>query len=359
MNPVSSQSHLRKTVIVLILTTIAGFLVLGSGCEQPVDNEIGPGIPYASQLYIVGDNTLQILGPDLETRQDPIGVGLGANQILLMEGGLYVINSISHTLQRISFSNSTYQTTGSVDLGLDRNTSPFAAVRLGNRRVAVSNLLANSISVIDVINMEIVNEHPVGRAPEGLLYLYDQDTLFVINSGYDFSDFSFHSGSIYKISSESGEIIDSLKLGTNPQYGLTVQDKLHVSCTGNYQDFNGEIWILNTDPLEIEHIIEIGHSPGRMTLDRWDNIVYVAAGGWSNEGESEGLILSYNSDTYETLDPLSASLGVVDVVWNEANTYLYAACRDAMKLDVFDGHERIASHSLEDPPNAIAVEVSQ
>jgi DNA-binding beta-propeller fold protein YncE len=358
MKLVASNHKYPCLQTVLASLALCLMMLMFVGCEEDSNPAIS-SIPYGSRLFIAGDNTLQMFDPENNTWLEPVGLGLGSNQIVNDGSALFVVNSISHTLQRISSGIDGYQTTGSLDLGLERNTGPFAAIALDFPHIAVSNLLANSVSIVDVNEMEIVAEHPVGRAPEGLYSQYPWDTLFVINSGYDFSDFSFHNGSIYKMNSDDGEIVDSLIIGTNPQFCLGFQGNLHVSCTGNYQDIAGEIWIINSDSLYVKQIIEIGHSPGRMAIDRSEGLVYVAAGGWSNEGESEGLILCYDSVTYEVLDPLSASLGVVDVVWPEARGHLYAVCRDAMKLDVFDGQTKIASHDLEDPPNVLEIQVWQ
>ncbi|HEX03882.1 MAG TPA: hypothetical protein ENH10_01830 [Bacteroidetes bacterium] len=317
--------------------------------------EPGHGDP-GPMVVIAGQASLQGLSIETLNWKKPVGVGLGANWIIEnVPDRLAIINSISHTLQLYESNGSFYQPSQAIDLGLQRNTNPYAAAVV-SKGVAVTNLLANTVSIVDLDSARIVDEWPVGVAPEGILAY--RDTLYVINTGYDFDNYSFNYGSVFKMDSDDGEILDYASLGMNPQFGAIVGDELHIVCTGNYTTVDGEIWILDLHDLHLKDILAIGHSPGRIVVDYYSqegSTAWIAAGGWSNEGEIAGLILSYNTVTREIHDPLFASLGVVDVAVDYTSGRLYAICRDAMKLDVFEGGERIASYDLVDPPNAISI----
>ncbi len=345
----------NKLYFIPNILLIAFALFATAGCDTGRTLPQGYSPSLSPLILVAGDATLQIFDTETESWRDPVGLGLGANWISFYDPHeMVIVNSISHNLQQIVLNSGEFQQTASIDLGLERNTSPYAVAGWGDR-IAVTNLLTNSVSIVHLDSAKIVEEFPVGRAPEGILA--DHDTLYVINTGYDFSDFSFHIGSVYKTLATTGEILDTLALGMNPQFGAITNEELHIVCTGNYSDINGEVWILDLTTLEPEEILGVGYSPGRINIGYDNNEItaWIAAGGWSNDGDSEGLILSYNVITREILEPLSASLGVVDVAWNDADHRLYAVCRDAMKLDVFEGRERVASHDLVDPPNALGI----
>jgi len=351
MNNRSSHQATSTNLLIRIGLYCFAMLMLVSfnGCENPGSYD---NWEFSDYILVAGDSSLQRF--DLQTEEwiSPVGIGPGANWMHKSSNGLlYVVNSTSHSLQAFSFNRGSFELSETVDLGLQRNTSPYAAVT-AKHWIAVTNLLTNSISLIDEYTHAIVDEFPVGRAPEGILA--SNDTLFVINSGYNFDDFTFHTGSIYQIVASTGEILDSLQLGMNPQFGMMDHHgRLHIVCTGDYRATTGEVWVLDRSSLDVIGQISTGHSPGRIVLG-WANqtrVAYLAAGGWSNDGESEGLILSYDVETYELHTPISANLGVVDVCFDDAR--LYAVCRDAMTLDVFTDDERIASYDIADPPNAV------
>lgn len=347
------ESRIARTR--LASTFAAGLMLLASGCSlDSNDNSTGPASGPGPYLTVAGDVTLQLLELDTDTWREPLGLGNAPNWIVPDGDRLYVVNSISHTLQRFVSEDGKITTGGDpIELGLDRNLSPYAAALAPDGRLLVTNLLGNSLSVVDLDAGEIVEEWPVGRAPEQVLVR--DGYAWVINSNYDFSDFSFHEGSVYRINALTGERLDTLAVGINPQYAAFGESgRLHVVCTGNYGDVEGEVWVLNPGPLGVSDALAIGSSPGRISVAP-DGTAWIAAGGWSNAGDPQGLILSYDTRSLALNPTLSAGLGVIDVAVDPVSGRLYAACREAMRVDVFEGRELVAQHSLEDAPNAIAV----
>jgi len=177
----------------------------------------------------------------------------------------------------------------------------------------------------------------------------------VINSGYDFTDFSFNTGSVYQYDLATGERLDTLALGIDPQFGLVAPDgRLFISCTGDYGDRTGDIRTLGTDPLEEVNRIPLNGYPWKMTLTD-AGLLYAAAGGWSTESGEHGLVYEMRSNGFQTIPTLlPTGLGAIDVAAANDST-VFVACRDDQQIDRLVHGQVARSYPLEDRPVAIAL----
>ncbi len=351
-----SPTNPFRTPRLLMLPILAIALMLAfTACDDNPADSNGDDNPSqtGSIIAVAGDETLTLFNADTKTWQQPQGLGLGANWMTRIGDSLYVVNSLSNTLQRFDISNRSAEPAGELDIGLSENRSPYASLAFRDSLLLISNLQWNSITVVNVNKWKVVDDWEVNIAPVELLTGFDQ--VYVVHSKYDFNDFTFNTGSVWKLG-PNGALLDSLTVGVNPQFAhYTYPGEIHVVCTGNYDDIPGTVYVLTLFPIQTERIINIGYSPGRSTVDKDDHVVYLAAGGWSNEGDENGLILRYDYDSLDPMQPINASLGVVDVAYDSTSGLLYAACRDGMRLDVFDDGQKVGSYELSDPPNAIEV----
>lgn len=335
-----------------LLTSLLFALLLMTACDEESPNDPNPpsGNNY---LAVVMDGGLDIL--DLDEGDwvgTTLGLGTAPNDIVLNAPTIYVINSTSCDLQQFDLERDGWRYTRRLDLGLAQNRNPYNGALHNDDRMLVTNLLDNSVSVVDLIDWDVDTLWDAGAAPEGVLVAGDRG--YVVNSGYDFPTLSFHHGSIYVYDIPSGERVDSLTVGINAQYiELLDTGQLAVSCTGDYGSNPGEIWIVERDPLAVSERIPVEGSPGRVRVSE-DGWLYCASGGWSMDGETEGLVLRWPSAVNaSSMELVGTALGTIDI----APTYsgrVYVAAREGQNLQHFEGDSLVRSYALPDSPVALA-----
>jgi hypothetical protein len=342
----------RSFVLPLLLALGAGLL---AGCGDAAGPGDGAG-PVAGRRFVAvaGDQTLRLLDAEAGDWEPGVwGLGLASNWIVPAADRLYVVNSVSNDLSRFRLEESlSLEALAPLDLGRERNRNPWAAARGGDGRLLVSNLLENTVSLVDPAAGRVDAVWAAGLAPEGVGV---RDSLaWVVNSGYDFATFSFGPGSLYLYDYPEGELRDSVALPVNAQFGaLDGEGRLHVVCTGDYGEVGGEVVVLELPSLAQAGRLELEGYPGRIAITP-AGVACLAAGGWSGEEGSTGLVLRYDAASLDPLPPLHPSLGVVDVAAGPGST-LWTLSREAGELARWEGEVRTGAWSLEDPPNALAV----
>ncbi len=330
------------------------FLLCLSACD---DDALAPiAEPRTGALLAVaGMQSLRCL--ELNEEQwlsGSLGLGYAANWLGVRSDELFVLHSLSSELLVFARDSSGVRVVRSVDLGLESGLNPYFASWRSDGHLLVSNLLAGSISLVDV-DTGARNSFPCGVAPAGLQVI--DDRVYTICSGYDFAHYAYGTGQLLVQDATSGARLDSLQLGLNPQFLLLDRaGKLQISVTG---DYTSPGYMLRVDPAHLESCdtLQVATSPGRLSVDA-ENRIWVAAGGWLNQGEEEGLLLSYDGSTMSDLRYTSLPHGVLDVVCDTVSSHaprVFAACMDAMQLAELRGDRLFATYSLQDPPQALGL----
>ena len=131
-------------------------------------------------------------------------------------------------------------------------------------------------------------------------------------------------------------------------------------CTSRSpEDYIDPGYMLRVDPQNVSQAdtLLLDASPGRLAVDT-ENRVHVAAGGWLQEGEEQGLLLRYCGSTMSELKYIGLPHGVLDVVCDSVSQRapgIYAACMDAMQLAELRSDSLLRVYQLEDPPQAIGI----
>lgn len=300
-------------------------------------------------MAVVMDDGMQIM--DGESQQwvgSTLGLGTAPNDIVVDEQTIYVINSTSCDLQEFELEAHGWTYTRRLDLGLAQNRNPYNAALTGRGSLLVTNLLDNSVSVVNLFDWQVDTLWDTGMTPEGVLV--HGDRAYIVNTGYDFQTFTFHPGSVYVYDVPTGELVDSLTVGINAQYIAMLQTgELVVSCTGDYGNNPGEIWILERDPLELVSQVEVEGSPGRVRVSP-DGWLFCAAGGWSLDGESEGLVLRWASILDNPQPELvGTALGTIDIAPQFDGSF-YVAAREGQSIQYFEGDSLVQTFTLPDSP---------
>jgi len=113
---------------------------------------------------------------------------------------------------------------------------------------------------------------------------------------------------------------------------------------------------LGTNPLSAEFSAEFGSIfPGRIEHSNWGTS-YIASGGWENQGQVDGLLLSYETvDDEFQWSRISVGLGAIDVAVDEDNERVFVACFDNQSIDEIRGDSLFTSYALDEPPQVLSI----
>lgn len=294
-----------------------------------------PATAWADRFAYVVNNLGETLSKiNLTTNQvfnDIEPLGWAPNQIVIQGDHAYVVNSLDHDIQIIDLT--TENTVGYIDIGEPRN--PFHMAFVDTQYAYVTNLMYyNTVSKVDVINQEVVGEYGVGLAPEGLMVVGNK--LYVCCTGFqlsayrsitgrdwvfdmthranDVKAYRYVTGMVYVFDLQSKAVVDSIAVGTNPQYlDLDPGGELNVMCTGDYSSVTGQIYRIDPNTDTVIDSIATGGSPTVISIGT-DGVGFLAAGGWDPD---PGRVYAFDSyaDTMirGSEDPITTDCGVIAV----------------------------------------------
>jgi hypothetical protein len=225
------------------------------------------------------------------------------NDIAYSGGFLYVLNSTSADLQKID-----PQSYSQVfDIPLNIGSNPYS-VALDSSYAYVSCLVSGEVDRCDLNTGQPRGAIVIGGCPEGVL-IYGHH-LYIAQTGFNPVDFSYGQGRIAIINLDNFTLEREISVGKNPQAIFVAPDsRLHIVCTGNYDNVTGTIYIFNPVSETLDDSISIGGQPA-MGVVGTNGIAYLAAGGWVDHGH----IYSYNSLTGQIIhgpsNPIFSGLGV-------------------------------------------------
>ncbi|MCK4597357.1 hypothetical protein KAU04_04925, partial [bacterium] len=218
-------------------------------------------------LYIINGLGRTLSKLNLETEvivNDFLTIGQWPNQILSFNDMLYVVNSGTNDIMIIDPRDDGQEP---VIISLAQGSNPYYMAFVGANKAYVTNLIANSVSVVDVENRTILKDIPVGIGPQGILIVENQ--AFITNTG-GYPHYSPSTVSIIDVLQDT--IIQNLEVLTNPQnLALAPDGRIHVMCTGNYDDIPGCIVVIDRwagpdwTPAVVD-TIEIGGMPGDIMI---------------------------------------------------------------------------------------------
>ncbi|MDD3052463.1 MAG: hypothetical protein PHR06_15160, partial [Candidatus Cloacimonetes bacterium] len=190
------------------------------------------------------NNTFAILGQS---------AGNAANKIAVQNDYAYITITYENSIQKINLSSRERSYIFLQDSSLPYDiviADNFAYVTCsGINKVAKVNL--NNDTVVDYVN--------VGIAPESITQ--DDNYLFVGNTGFNLSDYSYAPGTVSVINKESFTLIETLTTALNPRGVLVTDNQLHVICSGDYFSEFGKISVYNLDDYQLITTISTGGNP--------------------------------------------------------------------------------------------------
>ncbi|MBN1620518.1 hypothetical protein JW890_07325 [candidate division WOR-3 bacterium] len=312
----------------------------------------GPGASQPAATYLVVLNNLAetislVNTKDWSAAVNAVGTGQVPNDADTAGEFLYIVNSQSSTLIKYRKTSSGIAFEASLNLG--SATNPFG-LSCSNQKIYVSCFMSDELLCVITNPFSVSKRISIGKSPQGVLS--HGGNIFVACTAFDNLTYDYGQGYVYVINAAGDSVTDSIKVGKNPQDLTLAGGKIHVSCTGDWGvTVNGRIYMIDPASLEVTDSILIEGTPSALCAAGGDS-VYVAAGGWSGNGEiylyrQSGEILRGPAN------PIIAPLGVMDVCY--FNGKVYAACFAADSLAQIEGDSVTMTWSIGDGPQNVIV----
>jgi len=221
----------------------------------------------AGVLYVLNSSSETLSRIDLETGEvDNAFASLGSmpNRFVCTNDHIYVVNSGDNSIQKIDAA--TGQTL--LNIFLETSSNPYD-LTICDDYLYVTGGLTNQVYKIDLMTDELVDQIAVGVNPAGLTAMNGK--LYVGNTNYMGN---YSACSISVIDLDEFIVINTIPTAANPQYLLSDENYLHISCTGNWSDVMGSIQIMELSSYEIIHTISMDGYCFDMTKTT-DGIIYV------------------------------------------------------------------------------------
>jgi YVTN family beta-propeller protein len=273
---------MNKSVQARILYVIFAFLIM------TFSSLLAQDIPRTLYALNGSAETLSKMNMDTgEITANIINTGQVPNQIITFNDTLYLVNSESDNVMVIDPHND-----GQVakTIGLDAGNNPWSIAFVKKNKAYVTNLIAHTVSVIDIKMGTVLKNIAVGTGPEGILVV--DNRAYIANTGYGQT---LEQSTVSVIDALADTVMHTINVPTNAQdLALAPDGKLHVVCTGNYIDLFGKIAVIdiNASTPVVTDTIEIGGSPGDIQITD-SGIGYCVA--WGNG--TNGFLYSYNTST--------------------------------------------------------------
>ncbi len=330
---------MKRFLIILWL-----FVIVGTGRAQSV----------YTNLFVensLGESVSRVDLTENRIWNDVFTTGNVPNQIKVKGDSLYILNSVSSTLQIVNLN--TQKNVATIDLGTNKNPWNFAFCK-SSGLIFVTNLMANSVSVVDIGKGAVVDSITVGQAPEGIVAVGKR--VYVTNTAFDATTFSYGQGSVTVIDAASRSVVDSILTPINPQnLAVDAGGRIHVVCTGNFSTVPGSVLVVDLGSNSVLDTVVVGGTPSSITIAP-NGVAYLGAGGWVTNGN----VLAYNASTFEVLhgadNPIRTATGAMDVLADDAG-HVFVAAFNEDRVDVIDtkADSVVDSYEVGDGPQSLAL----
>lgn len=288
-------------------------------------------------LYVLNGTSRTLSRMNLETGEilnDFVQVGQWPNQIITFNEMLYILNSGTNDIMVI---DPQHDDRVVKTIALAQGSNPYKMAFVGVNKIYVSNLVANTVSVVNVETGAVLKEIPVGVGPEGILVVEGQ--AYVCNTG-GYPSYDPATVSVINIAADS--VVQTLNVPANPQdLALSPDGKIHVICTGNYSTIMGQVAVIdryagpNWTPAVVD-TVEIGGAPGDILITP-DGKAYLPDYGV----DPNGFLYSYNAFSDSVLhgseNPIEVGFGAMNLFYDGKENVLYVsnfATDNVQKFDV-------------------------
>ncbi len=289
-----------KHLVTLILTAM---LILG--CEKdptgPDDN--GNGNKKLSGAFIMNEGLYGQSNGSLSfysfeenkvynnifKAANDISLGDVVNSMTLHDTLGFIVVNNSNKIEIIS--TNTWKSVATIDM--PAGSSPRNLAIDDNNRAYVTNLFANSVSVINLNNYQIERNIAVGANPEEIILA--QGKAYVANSGFGWGN------TLSVIDLSMQKVIKNIKVGDNPIYlEIDNDDEINVLCQGRWPSWtdttdkgtDGGLYIIDPEADVVVDSLHLSGHPAELTFDGNETGFFISGNG----------VVSYSTKTNEIIN---------------------------------------------------------
>ena len=246
---------------------------------------------FARELYVINTlaESVSVINADTgDVYPDVFTTGMWTNHCFFYGGNIYLVNSGDNNIE--VYDESTFEYQGEIYLGAGSN--PWMIIhKPGTDTAFVPCFASGDMAEIDLASLSVEQRIPLGRGPEG--GAYQDGKIYVGNTAWNYSTFAYEEGTVSVVNADTGELITTVSVETNPQsiIAFPAMDEVHVICSGKNggpDADDGSIVVIDTLTDTVTHTIAIGGSPSgdAGSVDGLTGMVYLTG---------VGGILSYHS----------------------------------------------------------------
>lgn len=272
-------------------------LAIVAGCDKGSDNPVTAVSGGTHLLYVVNNlgRTLSVV--DLSTNTVTAAaatLGNSPNQVVVSNGKVYVVNSLSNTVQ--VFNDTTLASVGTVDIGTGTNPMCIAVTAT---KAYVTCFETNEVKVVDLASLAVTKSVSAGVGTTGIVLASGRVFATNTNTTISGASVTYGTGTVTVIDTTTDVVVDSIIVQQNPQAAALGPDgNVHVVCTGDYSATNGWVSVINPSTLAVTATITMGGAPASIAISP-SGIAYLGSGYWTG-------LMSYNARTYAIIDSSTA-----------------------------------------------------
>ncbi len=296
-----------------------------------------------NSAYVVntlGENLSVIKLDEESVNRNAEPLGLYTNQIVIRNEKGYVVNSGDNEIQVIDLVTS--NTLKRIDL--KNGSNPYAMDFVNDSVAVVSLLLKNEVSIVNVNSGQIIDTIAVGTGPEGVEYYNGK--VYVANTG--FQSVGNYSDGMVSVIDITDYSVSEIPVGINPQaVAVSPDGDIVVACTGNYADIGPQMDVIDTEEDTVKLSVPVNVTITNVVVSS-DRKAYLATFGSS--------VLVYNLETHtferDENNPLPGGPGIA--VDSENRVFITDFITDSVYVYGSD-HQKLNSYLVGDGPLSIAL----
>lgn len=337
------------------LIVILGLLAVSAGREAQC-------LEVTKKLLVINNLAESLTAVNLSdgaiTTTESNVYGLAPNVITVHNGKGYVVNSRSHNISVIDLNDYSVERT----IPLPDGSNPWDMEFVDVSTAYVTSYAYNKIYILDMTQDIISDSVGVGIAPGEMLRV--GGVVYVLNTGFNLTDYSYARGSVTVIDIRSREEVITLPMPLNPQSVTTAPDgRIYILSTGDYFANFGkltgiDIW---TDVPGGMDSIAVGGSPSDIKFTP-AGMGFIAAGGEWQSG-TKGYVYLYKLHVgliRGPENPVIVGNGAGRIMIDNATDEVFVSCfqdDNVQKLDPVTG-EVLATYPAGDGAQAMALQYS-
>ncbi|HID39861.1 MAG TPA: hypothetical protein EYP36_10155 [Calditrichaeota bacterium] len=290
---------LKLTVLIVLM-----FLLIAGCVKDPTGTNDAEKTPKLAGAFILNEGNFQAANgslsfydPKADSIQNDIFKAINLRPLGDVVQSMTIIDTLGYIVVNNSnkievFSLKTWKSIATINL--PAGSSPRYLAEAGDGTAYVTNLYANSVTVLNLESNQIETSIDVGANPEEIAIVNGK--AYVANSGFGWDN------TVSVIDVATRKVVKNITVGDNPRsVRVDAEEEVHVLCTGRWPAWNdttdkgtdGALFVINPETDMVVDSFAINGHPSRLSLDGTDTGYFI----------SDGHVVAYSTKTNEVTDP--------------------------------------------------------